>query len=123
MNSRDIDVLKHITRFCNEIKEARERFGDSLDSLKADVHYKNAVAMGIMQIGELTTRLTDDFKLEYNGMPWQDIKGMRNIAAHHYGKLDVQKLWETISSDIPDLHTYCEETLQSVGVTEIGEEN
>ena len=111
MNSRLIDILRHMIRYCGEIEEARERFGDSFNSLQADALYRNAVAMSIMQIGELTTHLTDDFKATYNGMPWQDIKGMRNIAAHHYGKFDVQQLWETITIDIPELKEYCNEIL------------
>ena len=36
---------------------------------------------------------------------------MRNIAAHNYGELDVEVLWETVTSDIPELKAYCEDII------------
>ena len=81
-NDRNIEILKKIMMYCGRLDEARSRFGDSLESLENDQLYKSAAAMCVMQIGELTTHLTTDFRNEYNEIPWQDIKGMRNIAAH-----------------------------------------
>ena len=119
MNERDFDILEHIIRYCDEIKQARGRFGDNLESLQLDTQYKNAVAMCILQIGELVGHLTDDFKDEHNSVPWQKIKGMRNIAAHHYGKIDAAILYRTISERIPELHEYCYDILRlSVGLPE-----
>jgi uncharacterized protein with HEPN domain len=106
-DERDINILKHILQYCDEIDEAKRRFGISVESLKHDTVYKNAVAMCILQIGELTTHLTDGFKSTFSEMPWQDIRGMRNIVAHRYGSFDTDKLWETITNDIPVLRDYC----------------
>jgi len=111
MSSRDIEILHKIVRYCEEINEARSRFGDDFKSLQSDTLYRNATSMCILQIGELTSHLTDEFKSTYDKMPWQDIKSMRNIAAHHYGKFDTQKLWETISCDVPELKQYCEDLI------------
>ena len=104
---RNIDVLEKISDYCIQIQNARKRFGDTLEALKTDNDYKNAVAMCILQIGELTTLLSDEFKAVYSDMPWQDIKRMRNIAAHRYGEFDVEVLWGTVSDDIPALENYC----------------
>jgi len=40
-------------------------------------------------------------------MPWKQIKGMRNIAAHGYENFDVDILWQTLKADIPELCEYC----------------
>jgi uncharacterized protein with HEPN domain len=109
--NRDILVLNKIIQYCDEIEHAKERFGNSIESIKADTEYKNAIAMDILQIGELTTHLTDGFKAKYSGQPWKDIKGMRNIAAHHYGDLDIDILWKTIDVRILELRVYCIECL------------
>jgi len=111
MNKRNNEILKKIINYCDEISDTKNRFGNNFTAMQSDSAYKNAVSMCILQIGELTTHLTEDFKAKNNVMPWQDIKGMRNIAAHHYGKFDDQKLWETISGDIPELRKYCEKLL------------
>jgi len=89
-------------------------FGKSLEVLKSNSVYKNAVAMCILQIGELTTHLSEEFKKEYNEMPWRDIKDMRNIAAHRYGTFDSEILWDTMEGDIPSLKEYCEKILKNM---------
>ena len=107
MNNRDADVLKHILRYCEEIDEASTVFGNSLEALISGSVYKNAVAMCILQIGELVNQLSDGFKETRTEMPWRDMKRMRDIAAHQYNKFDIETLWETISEDIPALKDYC----------------
>ena len=111
MNNRDYDILEHIIRFCDEIDEAINHFGNTYDELESSSVYKNAVSMCILQIGELTVHLSDEFRAKYNEMPWQDIKAMRNIAAHHYASFDTAKLWETITDDLPELREYCNKVM------------
>jgi len=104
---RNADVLNHIVRYCEEIEKTIERFGEDYEVFSEDSVYQNAVALCVLQIGELTTHFTEDFKIVYNEMPWNQIKALRNIVAHNYGKVDKEILWETIISDIPSLKEYC----------------
>ena len=119
MNNRDADVLKHILRYCNEIVEASDLFGNSLEALKSGSIYKNAVAMCILQIGELVNLLSDDFKETRTEMPWRDMKRMRDLAAHQYNKFDLETLWETVSEDIPELRDYCTSQIEQWVTSEI----
>jgi len=107
MNQRDIDILKKIIKYCDEIAVANADFGNTIDALKTKTSYKNAVAMCILQIGELTTHLTEEFRLSYSQVPWKHIKNMRNLAAHRYGEFDLDILWETVTDSIPELRDYC----------------
>ena len=68
--------------------------------------------MCILQIGELAGKLTDDFKLKYNEMPWRNIVTIRNRAAHAYGSMDVEVLWKIATHTVPELKSYCEEILK-----------
>ena len=108
MNERDKSIIQHIIRYCIEIDDANGQFSSSLENLKSNSVYKNAVSMCILQIGELVALLSDEFKIQYDEMPWHDIKSMRNIAAHQYHKFDLDTLWETITDDIPNLRAYCD---------------
>ncbi len=108
MNNRDIIILKKIIQYSNEIQSTMDRYSVDVTVLESDFVIKNAISMCILQIGELVGKLTDEFKAQNNQMPWRDIKAMRNIAAHNYGEIDIDILWETISSDIPALKEYCE---------------
>jgi len=105
--NRNADVLRHIVYYCNEINNTIERFGNNYEIFSKDSVYQNAVALCVLQIGELTTHFTEEFKNTYNEIPWNQIKALRNVVAHNYGKIDKETLWETISNDIPKLQDYC----------------
>lgn len=112
VNDRDINVLKHIIEYCCQIDETNREFKDDYETFKASNTYRNAVCLCILQIGELVTVLSDDFKGNYTQMPWRDIKAMRNIVAHRYGMVDKDMLWNTVHEDIPALRMFCEGILK-----------
>ena len=80
--------------------------------------FTEAVAMCILQIGELSAHLSENFKETYSGVPWRNIKGMRNIMAHKYGDISIATLWETITDDILILFDYCNSVLKQFLVLE-----
>lgn len=94
-------------KYCEEIEEYVSRFGDSFDVFCEDKAYKGACSLDILQIGELSGNLTEQFKQEYREIPWREIKSMRNIVAHGYGSLDSDTTWKTIKEDIPFLKDFC----------------
>ena len=108
MNTRDEIVLKKIIQYADEISETISRFNLTQNSFTEDFVARNAISMCILQIGELVGKLSEEFKADNNVMPWREIKAMRNIAAHNYGEIDIDILWETATCDIPDLKEYCQ---------------
>jgi len=113
MNARDVNILEHIIGYCEEITQTIKNFDDKSETLKVNHIYKNAVSMCVLQIGELTTHLSKVFVDKHTEIPWSNIKRMRDIAAHHYGKFSMEKLHETIVFDIPALRSYCQNLLDS----------
>lgn len=104
---RNISILEHIVNYCDQIEETIQRFGNSYEVFSNDKVYRNAVAMCVLQIGELAGKLTDNFRAEHPGAPWRQIKGMRNVVAHSYGTVDPETTWEILIDDIPKLKAYC----------------
>lgn len=104
---RDASILEHIIQYCEEIEATAIRFGNSYEAFSADSAYRNACALCILQIGELAGHLSDDFRQAHRTVPWQSIRGLRNIVAHAYGSLNVESTWKTIEEDIPELKQYC----------------
>ena len=111
MNDRDIIVVKKIIQYINEIAITVQKYDLDYIKLTDDFIVKNAISMCILQIGELVGKLSNEFINTYNAMPWKDIRAMRNIAAHNYGEIDLEVLWETVSTDVPILKEYCEKIL------------
>ena len=105
----NVQIIPHMINYAEQIEEANAMFNASEEELKNNSVYRNAAALCVLQIGELANRLTDDYRAmtEYQ-IPWRAIRGLRNIVAHHYGKIDYKSLWETIDQDIPVLRKFCE---------------
>lgn len=61
---KNIDILEHIRIYCGDIEAAVERFGKEKSVFDADRDYRNSVCMSLLQIGELTGHLTEDFREE-----------------------------------------------------------
>ena len=109
---RDKNVIKHIMDYCEQITETNKEFKDSYDTFKNSNTYRNAISLCILQIGELVTVLSDDFKAANTNVPWRDIKAMRNIVAHKYGTVNIEMLWNTAHEDIIELAQFCKNVLQ-----------
>lgn len=112
MDSRDISVLKHMLKYCNEIEKTINRFGNDIEKFKNDSDYKDSLSMKIFQIGELANHLTDEYLEETkNKINWNAIRGMRNRFAHGYGKMDSNKIFYTGIEDIPVIKKFLENEL------------
>ena len=112
MMSPDLQRIKHIRDYCIAIQHTIERYGNTFEQYAADADYQRSIAFSILQIGELSGSLSEEYKKQTsNRMPWKHIKGMRNLFAHSYGTMDHSMIWETASQDIPDLLQFCNEEL------------
>ena len=67
--------------------------------------------MLLQQIGELATHVGDDFIEASGGIPWKQIKGMRTWFAHQYWDMSFDKIWVTLTEDVPDLKGKLEKLL------------
>ncbi len=111
-DERDRNIIAHILEYCKQIDECFSRFGNSYEVFISDVIFRNAVSMAEFQIGELSGHLSEKFKEETkNEIPWKEIRGMRNIFAHNYLEMDVERIWEVAAEDISVLKEFCENQL------------
>lgn len=112
MKPRDEIILEKIVDYCTKIEQALQRYKYSYEKFNEDDIFYSSCCMYILQIGELVSKLSDEFKSQYNEMPWQSIKDMRNIVAHAYGELDPEITWSTLVESIPELEEYCKNILR-----------
>ncbi len=62
-----------------------------------------ACAFNLGQLGELSHKLSAEFKNNYLNIPWKSIYGMRNKIIHDYEGVNLKVVWETVSEDLPQL--------------------
>lgn len=112
MKKKAADILEHIRHYCIDVQETLERFGKDKSIFEIDKDFRNSICMSLLQIGELTGHLPEDFREATKAtIYWPAIKGMRNLFAHNYGALDIDLVWETAVGDIPMLLEFCNKTI------------
>ena len=99
-------------QFSSDLSYEHRRYGNSFETFDQDADYQRSISFCILQIGELGSRLSQEFReATANRVQWGPIKGMRNLVAHSYGSMSRDIIWETAVTDIPVLKEFCEEQL------------
>lgn len=110
--NRNKNIVSHIIEYCEQIEETVALFGKTYDVFSTNNTYRNACCMCLLQIGELTNSLSEEFLTTHSEIPWKQIRGFRNIIAHAYGTVEPSIVWEIITSELSELKTYCQQLLK-----------
>lgn len=74
----------------------------------------DAAMMNFIVLGEMVTRLSDQFTEKFNQVDWYKIRGFRNIVAHNYFGIDAEEVWEIIQLHLPKLRDNLNTILDSM---------
>lgn len=66
----------------------------------------DATVMNFIVIGEMVSKLSEDFLMNHTQIDWINIIGFRNIIAHDYFGIDADELWEIIQTDLKELEDF-----------------
>ena len=108
-------VLGRVVKYCDKVRAAVKRFGNSYDVFASDADYQSCCSMYVLLISESCSQVSDTVKAANPGVPWQKIKGMRNILAHDYEAVKTERLWDTMRHDLPQLREDCLRILLDLG--------
>lgn len=117
-SNKNYTILKRILDYCEDISSIRTIIADNIETYKNNMVYKHAINMCIQQIGELSKHLTPEFRDFYSQIPWQNIRGIRNVFAHEYDSLDLDEIWVTVTKDIPELEMFCSNVMKQHEILE-----
>lgn len=101
-----VEAVDKINRFVAAFKHADDWYNDQLAF--------DATLMNFIVIGESVARLSEPLKAKYPEIPWSQIKGFRNIIAHHYFGVDAEEVWEIIQKDLPEFRKDLKKVLNSL---------
>ncbi len=111
MIDRTSSILKHMLEDAQDIQRFAKEI-DNFESFIANTLYRKAIILSILNIGELTKHLPQEFRSEHNEIKWKEIAGMRNIAAHEYRMINDRVVWQTVMNSIPELVSFLQEQLK-----------
>ncbi|MFY0673870.1 MAG: DUF86 domain-containing protein [Bacteroidia bacterium] len=73
----------------------------------------DAVVRNFEIIGEASSKIDPDYKIDHANIPWRKLKGYRNRLIHEYFGVDYQIVWEIIQDDLSGLIEAMEEIISS----------
>lgn len=102
--NRLLDYLDHIQQAAFDACSFVE--GLNKDDFRADKRTQKAVIMSLVIIGEAATKVMDGYQ-EFAGrhaeVPWRSMRGMRNRIAHGYFDVNLDMVWDTVQTALPEL--------------------
>jgi uncharacterized protein with HEPN domain len=110
MSPDDLIRLKHIRDGCQEaifFLTGRER-----NALANDRILSLALVKCIENVGEASSQLSAEFRLQHAQIPWRAAISMRNRLAHGYFDIDLGRVWDTVKTDIPPFLAQIEDVLR-----------
>jgi len=102
--SRLTDYLDHIIEAARQACAYIDGLGK--ETFLADKRTQQAVILNLLIIGEAATKLLRDhepFLAMYPDLPWRSMKGMRNRIAHGYFDINLNVVWDTVQTALPEL--------------------
>ena len=99
MNKRNKNILLKIVeetdvlaRMLNDIDEKSFLLNDEK---------MRAVCMTLINIGEVIKNLDPDFRENHKQIPWKEMAGLRDVAAHGYFTLRMSDIWIYAATEMP----------------------
>lgn len=89
--------------------------GLSYEEFAQDDKTVYAVVRALEIIGEAVKRIPHGVRRNYPEIPWKDMAGMRDKVAHEYFGVKLERVWETVQSDIPGIKAQFEKILRDLG--------
>jgi uncharacterized protein with HEPN domain len=112
-------------------KDDRIRMQHMLDAAKEAVSFANigtradldkdrmltlSIVKSVEIIGEAASKVTPEGRKAHPEIPWADIVAMRNRLIHVYFDIDLDRVWDTTTDDLPPLIAALERVLASESV-------
>ena len=116
MRKDDLIRIQHMLDATREaISFAQRRTRRDLDS---DRMLTLSLMKAIEIIGEAASKASKDCRERFTEIPWSNIVGMRNRLIHVYFDINLDRLWDTVTDDLPPLLASLERIISQKKVEE-----
>jgi uncharacterized protein with HEPN domain len=112
MNEADRERLRHMLAAAREAASFAE--GRTIEDAAADRMLLLALVKELEILGEAASRISKEGRAAAPGIPWEKVTGMRNRLIHGYFDWDIEVIWSTLTSNLPDLIRELEKALADV---------
>lgn len=101
-------MKRNVKLYLQDIWESTLAIEEYIQNLAEDEFYSNrqvqdAIIRRLEIIGEAVKNVDDDFRNKYPQIPWKKIAGMRDIIAHEYFGVKLERVWDVVRKDLPHI--------------------
>lgn len=96
----DVVYLRHVLE-C--IRRIEENTVSGREAFLASHTLQDAVLRNLQTMSEATQRLSGAAKEASPEVEWARIAAFRNVIVHNYLGVDLERVWEVVRAEIPDL--------------------
>jgi len=112
---RDKAYLRHILDAISNVEKFIE--GVNKENFLGNVEKQYAVLRGLEIVEEATKNLSEELKKKHPNIPWKEIAGMRDKLIHQYFGVNLDLVWETIKTKLPELKNQISRILKEIEET------
>jgi uncharacterized protein with HEPN domain len=95
---------EYLSDMRDAIRAAREFSQDvTFEEFRNNREKQFAVIHALEIVGEAAKQVPASVREEFPDIPWRDIAGMRDRLIHGYFSVNLERLWNTVRDDLPDL--------------------
>lgn len=97
-----LEIVRKVRGYCD---------GRTYDDFEMDEMLTEACVFNLVQLGEQSHRVSDEFVESHAELAWNELYGLRNRLVHDYQGVNLNLVWEIITEDLPDLEWQLEELI------------
>jgi uncharacterized protein with HEPN domain len=86
------------------------------ETFAVDTKTQDAVLRNLHTLAESTQRLSAPLKARHPEVEWAAMAGFRNVLVHDYLGINLNRVWEIVESDLPDLKPHIAAMLAELGL-------
>jgi uncharacterized protein with HEPN domain len=86
---------------------------DGRSALFAQRQIQDAVLRRLEILADATVQLSSELKDRHPDITWREVYGFRDIAAHAYLDIDLERVWEIVTDHLPPPRTAVEQELDT----------
>ena len=105
------------TRLRHMLDAAQEAMGFVSRKNRQDLDMDRQLALSLVKcieiVGEAASNVTEETRQQYKEIPWQVIVAMRNRLIHGYFDIDLDRVWDTVTDNLPGLIAELEKIIPS----------
>ena len=102
----------HVIESIERIENYASRGG--IAAFASDTLIQDGIVRNLQVLAESTMRISDDTRARWPEVAWRAIAGFRNVVVHDYLGLDLERIWDIVSVNLPVLKRQMQEIQKGV---------